>query len=81
MISSRNMKHLMEVKEKLGNKYGADLIDYCVADVVNEKSIEKLQRTTKISSLMNKLALLFYKRKRDFIGRSVFSMVLHFLLA
>jgi len=22
MISSRNMKHLMEVKEKLGNKYG-----------------------------------------------------------
>ena len=60
MISSRNMKHLMEVKEKLGN-------------IIANKSI--------ISSLMNKLALLFYKRKRDFIGRAVFSMVLHFLLA
>ena len=60
MISSRNMKHLMEVKEKLGN-------------IIANKSI--------ISSLMNKLALLFYKRKRDFIWRAVFSMVLHFLLA
>lgn len=46
MISSRNLKRLMEIKNELGSKYGADLIDCCAADVTNEESVQKLQQAT-----------------------------------
>lgn len=36
MISSRNMKHLMEVKEKLGNKYGT-LFSIGVKKIINRE--------------------------------------------
>ena len=52
MISSRNLKRLMEIKNELGSKYGADLIDCCGADVTNEESVQKLQQATNTAQLV-----------------------------
>lgn len=46
MISSRNVNRLMEIKDELSRQYGAEFIDCCAADVTDEGSIDKLQKTT-----------------------------------
>lgn len=46
MITSRNAERLAKAKEDLGDKYGAELIDFCQADVANEEEVNALQKKT-----------------------------------
>lgn len=46
MITSRNIERLTEARNTLSEKYGADLIDCCAADVADEESVINLQKAT-----------------------------------
>ena len=46
MIASRNLKRLLEIKNELGSKYGANLVDCYTVDVTNEESVQKLKQVT-----------------------------------
>ena len=65
MITSRNAERLAQVKQELGSKYEAELIDFCQADVANEEEVNALQKKTserfgKVDAVVNNAGIVIW---------------------
>ena len=65
MITWRNAERLAQVKQELGSKYGAELIDFCQADVANEEEVNALHKKTserfgKVDAVVNNAGIVIW---------------------
>lgn len=65
MITWSNAEHLAQVKQELGSKYGAELIDFCQTGVTNEEEVNALHNMTserfgKVDAVVNNAGIVIW---------------------
>lgn len=73
MITWRNAERLAQVKQELGSKYGAELIDFCQADVANEEEVNALHKKTserfgKVDAVVNNAGIVIWGHVHEMVA-------------
>ena len=72
MITWRNAERLAQVKQELGSKYGAELIDFCQADVANEEEVNALHKTSerfgKVDAVVNNAGIVIWGHVHEMVA-------------
>ena len=73
MITWRNAERLAQVKQELGSKYGAELIDFCQVDVANEEEVNTLHKKTserfgKVDAVVNNAGIVIWGHVHEMVA-------------